>query len=196
MDQFNIKPNSHKYKEEQRASSEEKKKLEKVVVGSTKTKKKSGFNKFMNELIPSEKGSIKNYIFEDVLIPTVKKTISGVVDMLLYGHSRKNGAPATKVSYRSFFDDPRPRVDERPKIGYSYDDVIFDSRGDADLVLSQMNDIIDTYGMVSVADLYELADISSNYTDHRYGWVNLRSAEIIRGREGYELRLPRPQPIK
>lgn len=197
MDQFNIKPNSHKYKEEQRSLTPEKKDIQKVVSGSTKVKKKSGFSKFLTEFLPAGASSVKTYVIEDILIPTIKKAISGTVDMFLYGSpNRKPGAPAARVSYDRFYTDSVARVEAKPKVGYSYDNVVFDGRGDAEVVLEQMNEIISNYGMVSVADLYELSGMTGNFTDNRYGWYDLRTATVLRGRDGYELQLPRPQPLK
>ena len=59
-----------------------------------------------------------------------------------------------------------------------------------------MDEIIDMYGRVSVADLYDLVGITGNYTDNNYGWTNLASAEPIRVRDGYVIKLPKAMPIK
>ena len=196
MDIENYQSNSYKSKE---THDEEKKKLEKVIVGQAKTKKKKGISKFVSGLIADETQDIKTYLFKDVVIPTIKKTITDVVDMILYGgsHKRNSRTPGTKISYRSYYDDPRDsRSESRVIAGYSYDDVILDSRGDAEAVLEQLNDLIDTYKIASVADLYDLVGISGNYTDNKYGWTNLANADVVRTRDGYQLKLPRALPIK
>lgn len=193
----NYQSNSFKSKENNEPVNE-KKKIEKVVVGPVKTKKKSGFGKFMNGLITDETHNIKTYLVKDVVMPTIKKTISDVVDMILYGRSSgKRSTIASRVSYRSYYDDPRDSRHE-PKItpGYSYDDIILNSRGEAEEVLDRLNELIDTYNIASVADLYELVGITGNYTDNKYGWTNLASADVIRTREGYQLKLPRALPLK
>ena len=177
---------------------DDKKKLDKVVVGQVKTKKKNGVSKFMSGFIATDDANdIKSYLFKDVVIPTIKKTISDVVDMILYGRTKHSRTPGTKVSYRSFFDEPREtRTISRDISAYSYDDIILESRGDAEEVLNQLNDLIDMYKIASVADLYDLVGISGNYTDNRYGWTNLSNAYVDRTREGYRLKLPRALPIK
>lgn len=58
-----------------------------------------------------------------------------------------------------------------------------------------MQDLIDTYGMVSVADLYDLVGINGSYTDNKYGWTHLRSADVQRVRDGYLLKLPKALPF-
>lgn len=192
-------PNSHKSKEAE-ARTEEKKKLEKVVTGQVKTKKKSGFGKFVSGFIADETQNIKTYLFKDVVIPTIKKTITDVVDMILYGGSKRssNRSIASRVSYRSYYDEPRSSRREESRVvpGYSYDDVILETRGDAEEVLDQLNAVIDTYKIASVADLYDLVGISGTYTDFKYGWTNLTNADVVRTRDGYQLKLPRALPIK
>ena len=193
----NYQSNSYKSKETNNQN-DEKKKLEKVVVGQVKTKKKTGVGKFISGFIADDAHDIKTYLFKDVVVPTIKKTITDIVDMILYGGSNKRSRiPGTKISYRSYYDDPRDSRNEiRGTQGYSYDDVILDSRGDAESVLNQLNDLIDVYKIASVADLYDLVGITGNYTDNKYGWTNLANAEVIRTREGYRLKLPRALPIK
>ena len=59
-----------------------------------------------------------------------------------------------------------------------------------------MNEIIEEYdGIVTVADLYDLVGITDKYTDHKYGWTNLRNAKVERVRDGYMLKLPKVLPI-
>ena len=69
-------------------------------------------------------------------------------------------------------------------------------RAEAEEVLDRMSEIIDTYGAVSVADLYDLVDVSGTYTDNNYGWDNLRNAEAVRVRDGYILKLPKITALK
>lgn len=200
MEIENYQSNSYKSKETQE-SNEEKKKVEKVIAGQAKTKKKSGMSKFVSGLVADETHNIKTYLFKDVVIPTIKKTITDVVDMILYGGSKRSSSSrsmASRVSYRSYYDEPRTTRRDEPRTiqGYSYDDVILESRGDAEEVLDKLNEIIDTYQIASVADLYDLVGISGNYTDNKYGWTNLANADVVRTRDGYQLKLPRALPIK
>jgi len=197
------KPNSHKYKEDQNRSAPEKK-VEKVIAGTVKSKKKSEIRKFTDVFISEDIDNVKSYILLDVLIPAIKKAISDIVtngiDMILYGETgkTKSNSTASKVSYRSYYDGRNGRRDYsaiRTKISYNYDDIIFDNRGEAEDVLSRMDELISTYGLVSVADLYDLVGVTGNYTDNKYGWTNIRSASVIRVRDGYMLKLPKALPL-
>lgn len=203
MDDY--KPNSHRFKKEQETmrpdKSEGKKKIEKVVNGNVKSKKKSEIRKFADVFISEDVTNVKSYILMDVLIPAMKKAVSDVVtngiDMILYGETgrnRKNSGRASKVSYRDYYkrdDDRRSSERSRIQTGYDYDDIVLDNRGEAEDVLSRMDELIDTYGIVSVADLYDLVGISGNYTDNKYGWTDIRSARVVPVRDGYLIKLPR-----
>lgn len=68
---------------------------------------------------------------------------------------------------------------------------IFETRRDAEEILNYMEDLIDEYGFVTVADLYDLVGVSGNYTDNKYGWTDISNAEIVRVRDGYMIKLPK-----
>ena len=59
-----------------------------------------------------------------------------------------------------------------------------------------MDEIMEEYGIVRVADLYDLVGITGDYTDNKYGWTNIRSAEVVRVRDGYKIKMPRAMPIR
>lgn len=200
--EYDYKPNSHRSKIDQKEQPNEKK-VQKVVRGKVKTKKKK--TSLKDVFISEDVANVKSYVFMDVLVPAVKKAISDIVrdgiDMILYGEarSRKSSSNASYVSYRSYSDrdrrEERRYSDSRVRSAYSYDDIILENRGEAEDVLTRMDELIDTYGIVSVADMYDLVGISGNYTDNKYGWTNLRNAEPVRVRDGYMLKLPKPGPI-
>ena len=206
MADIEYKPNSHKYKAEQAAKQNEQheKKIEKVVSGTAKTKKKSEMSKFKDIFISEDASNVKSYVLMDVLIPAMKKAISDIVttgiDMILYGEEgeSRRRAPSERVSYRRYYDqrDDRSIDRVRTRTGYSYDDIIVDNRGEAEEVLSRMDELIDQYGVVSVGDLYDLVGLTGNYTDQKYGWTNIRTAKPERLRDGgYVIKLPKALPI-
>lgn len=200
-------PNSHKSKEETSLSEKSnERQIRKVVNGNVKTKKNSG-RKLANVFISEEAANVKSYVFMDVLVPAIKKAISDIVtdgiDMILYGESRnRKSKSGTKVSYRSYYDDNKrndygDRYDRggRTSSRFDYDDLEFDTRAEAEAVREEMVDVIDRYGFVTVADMYDMADLSAPYTSSKYGWTNIRTAEVVRVRNGYILKLPKAMPI-
>lgn len=198
MEEF--KPNSHRSKEEK-----QEKKIEKVVSGTVKPKKKSEIQKFADVFIQEDVNNVGSYILQDILVPAVKKAISDIVtngiDMILYGETgrTKKKSPSSNVSYRCYYERDRERDRDRyasrNRNSYSYDDIIIDNRGEAEEVLSRMDELIDTYGLASVADFYELVGVTGNYTDNKYGWTDIRNASVVRVRDGYIIKLPKALPL-
>lgn len=195
----NYKSNSHRAKAEQ--EKQQKRKFDKVVSGKTKTKKNE-MRKLRDVFISEDVGNVKSYIFMDVLVPAIKKAVSDIVrdgiDMILYGGTKRSGSSSgSKVSYRNYYDskDDRRRSDPRESTRFDYDDIIYEHRGDAEAVLTQMRDAIERYGIVSVADMYDMANEPAPYTGFRYGWTSIRTAEVVRGRDGYTIKLPKAVAI-
>lgn len=190
------KPNSYKSKKEMG----EKKEIKKVTHGVAKVKKKSGLTKFTDIFIQDDIENVKSFIVTDVLIPTGKKLISDIVNSILYpgGGGNRNNSPASKVhytSYNSISSNSAPRNSNGPRRTYDYNDLVFPTRADAEVVLMGMDEILNQYTVVSVADFYDLAGATGSYTDNKYGWSDIRSAHIERVRDGYIIRLPRAMPI-
>jgi hypothetical protein len=199
MEEFT--PNSHKYKAEQAAKAEEKKKITKVIQGTAKTKKKSGFSMFIESFTNNDLPDVKTYLISDLLVPTIKDAIINTVTMLLTGQrsTRKSKLNVDRVSYRDFYksrydDSPRSK-ESSARVNYSYDDIILDSRIEAEEVYSHMNDVIDEYDMISVGDLLDMVGLPSDYTDQKYGWTNISSARVERVRDGWRLDLPKAKPL-
>lgn len=190
-------PNSHRYKEQQAAITE--KKIEKVVKGATKTKKKNGL---VGLFISEEAGDIKTFLVHDVLIPTLKKAIMSSLDMFLNGGSGYSGsstsARASKISYRNYYESREDRSysdNSKLKSRFDFDDIVYETRGDAEIVRSHMKDAIKRYGFVTVADMYDFAGLTEPYTANRYGWINIDNSDIVRISNGYIIKLPKAAVI-
>lgn len=197
MDEY--KSNSHKSRQNQNDDIPEKK-VEKVVSGSVKSKKKNGLQKITNVFVPEDVDDVKSYIFEDIVVPAVKDIILDAVKAVLGVNNTYKGRSSTagKISYRKYYDDRDRRDRDTPsqiKRAYDYDDIVIENRGDAEEVLVRMDELIATYGLVSVADFYDLVGVSGNYTDNKYGWTDIRGATTVRVGDGYMIKLPRVKPL-
>ena len=200
MEDYNYKPNSIKSKTETQKLPE--KKVEKVVTGPVKTKKKSEARKIIDIFISEDARNVKDYIFMDVLVPAIKKAIVDIatdgINMIFYGTSgsRARRSNADRFSYNQISSDRfAGRTQDRRSRSYSYDEITITNRGEAEEVLDRLAELIQTYGMASVADLNDLIGITGEYTDNKYGWTNVRTARAVRVPDGYMLDLPRPMPI-
>lgn len=203
----NLPDNSHSKslsKKTEKTEITEGKRADKIIHGKVKTKKNE-MRKLTDVFISEDVANVKNYILLDVLVPSIKKAIYDIVvnslDMSLFG-GRGNGKRPTadKVSYRDYNGvsrrDDRGYSGSRSTSGYSYDDIVLETRGEAEAVLSRMDEIMEEYEIVRVADLYDLVGITGDYTDNKYGWTNIRNAEVVRVRDGYKIKMPRALPIR
>lgn len=192
--------NSHSLRDEKDNGIPEKRR-EPVVSGSATVQKKTGFSKFANSIIAEDMRSVGLWIVSDVIVPSVKKVIYDVItngaDMMLYGRASgpRSSSTISKVSYGSYYQ--KPYGSEPLRAGsnggaFNYDNIVFDNRGDAEAVLTGLEDLLDQFEVVTVSDLYELADVASpSYTANQYGWTSLKGASVIRCRDGYLIKLPK-----
>ncbi len=202
MDENVHKPNSHKYKAEQQML--ENKQIKKVVKGQAKARKKNEISKLTGAIISEDAANVKSYILSDVLIPAVKKLISDIVkdgiEMMLYGTTGGSRSSSKgKVNYagisRERRDDRYQRDREVRSNWLNYDDISYEYKEDAIAVLNDMQDVIDQYGFVTVADMFDMSELTAPHTAHKYGWTSIRTAEPVRTRDGYIIKLPRAMPI-
>ena len=83
------------------------------------------------------------------------------------------------------------RIQQIKQNDYIIDNILFDTREDAEKVLSEMNKILEQYKEVTIADLYTLADIDCDFKDIKYGWLDLTDAKVVREYHGYKILLPK-----
>ena len=200
MDQY--PNNSDNYRDMKHADVQTQKKVERVANGDVQRKKRSSLKELTDGFIQEEVATVRSSLWNDVLIPAAKKTIYDMItsglEMFFYGGT---GVPKRnkmdRASWRDGWHDSGTKSVERVKsdYGYSFDDVIFQNRGDAERVLEVLFEIIDQYKAVSVADLYSAAGVTGNYTDQNYGWEDIRGAKIVRFSDGYLLKMPKPMPL-
>ena len=101
------------------------------------------------------------------------------IDNRLSSSSRGRGY----TDYNKQYDKPRSRKSEN--LSNRVRMIEFDTSKDANEVLAVMLDNVEQYGLVTVADFYELSDVktganvSSKFTDHQFGWTNLDDVRIL-----------------
>lgn len=183
---------------------------EPIVVGGVKKKKKTFGMKIKELFVKEDAKSVSQYIFGDILIPAFTNTILDMIkngaEMMFLGRTRGPSyynRPGGRIRYENYYDrdqdyygSRRPQYAQpQPTPTYSYDDVTFESRGDAEAVLMRLKERIFESGAVSVAFLYHLIGWRADYTADGYGWRDLRDANILMSGGGYWLKLPRPVVI-
>lgn len=188
--------------DEKVAKSVPEKRVRKVATG---TRKEAGiWKKFANVIFADSLEDAGKTIFYDLVVPTVKKMLLSSFETMLYGgysnRSYRDDRSRVYTDYRNQYDG-RPSQRDRDRYSYNTRDmydvgtVTVPTRGEAELVIDQLVEIINQYGAARVADLCEAIDIPSSPTDNNYGWKDLRNAHISPGPDGFVIRLPRAIPL-
>lgn len=204
--------NTNKAKEE---GKKEEKKIERITSSEVVIKKKGPWRTFKDLVIEADMGSVGRFIWLDLFIPMVKNMIVDTVDQgvkrAVYGDRRAAYRPPSssltgqqRITYNSPvsrpytpYSSPSPRSQEiAPRPSHNSRSYIITAKNEAELVLEMIGNIIDRYGVVTVADLHEMLGIEHNYIDNNWGWRDVRNAQIRQIREGWVLELPEIEPLQ
>lgn len=156
--------------------------------------------------------SASRFVFIEVLIPALKNMVaegtSKGIDKMLYGESPRsrfgNEPGRSRYSYNNpvFRGDPRERSvmypDQPPRAITRHapvGEILLNSRIDAENVVEELANMIEKYEVASVADLYELVGLPSAHTDNKWGWSQLKYANVRQTRDGYLIELPPAEAI-
>lgn len=201
MDDY--KPNSYASKMEKKKEDIPEKRLEKATTGKVKVRKKNALQKFAGAFIQEDIDNVRSYIWTDVIVPKVKSLISeagsDALNMFLFGTARRSDSGRKGLRSSINYHDPGSvrRSYDRDRYSHEdYEEIVFDSRGDAESVLDQMWATLDRYKWVRVLDYYDLAGYTPpHYTANNFGWTDLRGSAVVRISDGYIIKLPRAVPL-
>jgi hypothetical protein len=205
--------NSKKAKEE--ADKEEKKKeIEPVVTGEVIKRERSFGHKVRAIFFGGEFKSALSFVARDVLLPGLRNMVfdsgSRGLERLVYGETVRARRPSQYTDYRSRFtlsgpsryDDPRYGRPALPDQRHSYrqvrretNDYVLSTRQEAETVLERLLDIIEKYGVASIADLHQLMGLPVSPIENKWGWTYLNQAEVRQVRDGYLLDLPPTEEV-
>lgn len=200
--------NSKKRKE---AESTTPKVVERVVVSDVIIQKKSVGRKFKDLFIAADIRTVIHYVATDVLLPAAKNmlwdSLSKGGERMIFGDSavrRRNFGSGPRITYNNPINRgyepsssryaPRPSSEPRGS-RHIRDDFLLSTREEAELVLERMNDIIDNYDVVSLADLNDLVGLPTTHVDNKWGWSSLGNVQIRQIREGFLIDFPPSEAI-
>lgn len=193
---------------------EKRQKLEKMVDASEYKKKENAVTKLIDMFLPEDSYDLKDYIINGIVVPMIKDGLEDIGHTLIRGSGRKKSSSRRRYrrdydddddirpAYRKYYDDRRRERDYDEDRYYKpertdFKNVRFKSRGDAERILTKMEDIIYQNRYVSLLDFYEITGQSTKSTDDNYGWTNLDRAKVerLRSDNGYMIRFPSPMPL-
>lgn len=190
-------------------SEENPRRVEKVIEGTATVRKKTLGRKFSEVFFGGDDArSVWSYVMFDVMVPAAKDMIvdagSEALQRSFYGTSRpsrrpsRGGARPSKTSYNKMYQEEERRpasMSRRARSQFDFDEIAMETRAEGLEVLDNLYTLVSQYGSATVAEFYELAGISANYTDQKYGWTDLRGSDVIKTRDGYVVDLPKPKPL-
>ena len=186
------------------------KKVERVTTAEPIRRKKGLGRKFKDVFFGGDPKATASFIVQSVLIPAAKDMIvdaaSEGVQKLVRGDSyRRRSAPSSGpsgyVAYNRIGRGPpvaeSPRsMSPRARARHEFDEIVLQSRQEAETVIEQMYEIVSKYDTATVSDLYDLVGIRATHVDHKWGWTDMRGAGVVRVRDGFLLELPDVVPME
>lgn len=220
MDDF--PSNSHRDKETKvspKTGAVPPKKVARITTSEPKRRKKPLGTRFKETFFGGDNvRGVFGYVFGEVVVPMAKDMVADAttqaVERAVFGETRRgprgwNRGPSSAVGHVRYDGMARQpartapwqgqsqrEVSRRARSTHDFDEIILESRGEAEQVLDTLYEIISQYNQAAVADLYEMVGITAMYTDQKYGWTNLQGASVqhIRGGQ-FLLNLPKPEPL-
>lgn len=166
-------------------------------------------------LIKQDIVSVAEHVFVNTIMPRLANLAVEVVDGIARGvflgetteYSRSRALPSEHVSYQQYYGkqtvQARKTSNNSFRYGTRFDDVIFETFGDAQIVLDKLDDMINETGVVSIADLYSAAEghtinpnLSCPFTGNYYGWTDISKAKVTSDGRVYWIKLPSAREIK
>jgi hypothetical protein len=190
----------------------ENKEIPRVVSGEVVRKRKSLRKQFSETFVAGDLKSSVRFVVMDVMLPAAKDMVveagSQGLEKLIFGDSRRRGSttpqsgPTGFVNYTRYamgsasrMTSPQRALSRQARARFDFDDIVLESRSEAEEVIDRLFDLVSRYESATVADLYELVGLASAHTDQKWGWTDVRGAGVSRVRGGYLLDLPEPEPL-
>ena len=188
-----IEPNSHKHQRE---------KLKAVAHQEDLVSNKKGMgSKFASRFLDEASKNVKDYLIWDVVVPGIKDAILDAMSMIFFGetNSRSRGGRRSerksRSDYRSYYDSrdtyrssyrrDDDRYESRERRENDYRNIVLREKRAAEDVVSKLRERILDCGEASIADLFDLLDLPTEYQQNNYGWRDERDIGLRRVNGGY-----------
>lgn len=153
--------------------------------------KKKKFGQKMKEAMFSEdigNGSVTEYVFFKILIPSVKRILSDMANTAI--NMALGLDPKTRtIQANTHTANASVYRDRNYSRGYSaseqnrrsaVSELVWDE-ATANDIFNQMSDLIERYGNCSLADAYSIMGLGDRIcrTDRNWGWTSMRGADVV-----------------
>jgi hypothetical protein len=200
--------NSKKSKEEPKKDAAPREKLVPLEGIEVKVQKPSLGRRIRTAFTGDDARGIGDYLLFEVALPAIKTTIydliTGGANRALFGQGLPPGSANRRpgvVNYNQVSNKvQQPAIQANmsatDRAQHNFDNIIFSTRQDAERALRRLIEIVDSYDVVAVSDLYEIVNVTGSFVDDKWGWFNLAGADIVAVRGGFIIDFPNTQQIR
>lgn len=190
--------------------------IEKVVTGEVIQKPKSLGRRFKTVFLGGDFRAASGYVVADVIFPAIRSvvfdSISKGAERVIFGDSvRRTRPPEYRPTVR--YDNPmnrswpptdpryrNPNLPDQPSARWrqtrrNSNDIIVQTRQEAELIVERLIDCIDQYQVASQADLWDLLGWETSPIQNKWGWTYLHNVEIRSTPEGFLIDLPQLEAL-
>ena len=189
-----------------------KKEIKPVVVGAVLSPRPAT-RRFFGFLLAESPRELGAKIARDIIVPRIKagfeESANSFLSGMLWGSSgsrpvstmlqgtilRGGGTNYNAISSQPSALSQAMAANQSRSSSGPYQDVVCPTQERAEMLLAGMFDLLNEYRVVTVADLYELANMTPQTTHDSYGWYSLEGSKITHERDGYRVALPMPKLI-
>lgn len=170
-------------------------------------KEDSFLMKTLNSFFADKFDNLGNYIWAEVIKPAGKNMLydagKKALDYLIYGGSSNNPSSSSSRSestggsrYRQAYQQQQ----QANRFTCPRGSVMVDSEEQGKEILKRLSrELEKTKQPVNIPDMYDIyndvtkkTDYVISFTDAKWGWYDLRNAEVVDTREGKMLKMPEP----
>lgn len=176
-------------------------------MAETKPEKKDSFlMKTLGAFFTNNLENIGEYIWKEVVVPAGKDMISNAgkkaLDLIIYGDASKTQTSSYNSNNGSKYKQAyqQQQASQQKHVNVPRGSVMVDTEQQGKDILKRLdNDLKRTNQPVNIPDLYDCYNAVTNktdyvvsYTDAKWGWYDLRSAEVVYTRDGWMVKMPEP----
>lgn len=204
-------PGNNPEKQKRLEKQPEAKKVEPVVTGTVQQRKKPLGKKFSETFVSGTAKGAGSYVLWEVLVPKARDMMADAgreaINRLIYGDEARSVSSSSgfgRTNYNQAFKpgsklitqpDPRRPISQKARATHDFDEIVLETRVEANAVLEGLYALLSQYGVATVGDLYDLCDISREFTNEKWGWTSLQGSGVAYVNGGYLLNLPKPEAL-
>lgn len=200
----------------------QKSEVKKVVTGEVKKVKKGLLERMVLSFIgPDGIQHAGRYVMHEVISPALKdmivNSITSGINTMVYRDDRRGGGNSYNKAtgyyggrpsnQRTNYSRPASNTYNRSSYGptddvpvrrnrFNSEEFTIPDRNEALSVLDQLSDLVENYGVATIADFYDSIGIASEWTDQTWGWTDLATAGVHVYQDSWVISMPPVEKIK